>query len=351
MDCALYYINEANKCLDSVKELSIYQSVFEATEGDDYFIALEDENNNNIEKGTSFIQKAIDAVKALITSIKDAISNFLQWLKLKPDEKQAYDEFAKNCREHPEFAKQKVTVKDWKVIDGEYNKVVGEMEKEIRRLKNGEQEANQSKIDEMKNGMKKVAHLAGTAVVTINADQLLTRAKYSEQKAMELEDRINYDLGFTMSLERELGHKETKKYIRKVRALNSRITLVRYLAGARRQMTDIHKQAAREERALIYAKNKSLAKVMIKHGGEVGITKRDIANVIGQAKNNISQDYRVLRNKKRRMRLRDKELRNFDKYEKNRQKRIDQINRNQKFSDKQIEDERITIQKKNRRHF
>lgn len=262
-DICMFYLMEADKCIAQMTEVSVYQSVFEATEGDPGAVAAEQKNEALGQQSASLIEKAINAIKALYQKIKDTIGNIFAYFKLDKNEKAQYEEFIKKCQIDPELKGKKVTVKDWKKIDAEYAKVVDEIKKEIELAKKGTEKPGI--IETLKNKITGVSSFAKKATIQVALDQLAIRAKYNKDFATRLEDFCDKDIFILNQLSKEVGHKEVNKFKKKVSRVNNPTKLMRLLSYCRKEQADAHAQAAKEEKAVMRKFFFSLGKSAIKY--------------------------------------------------------------------------------------
>lgn len=271
-DCAMFYMREASKYIDQMKEVSLYSALFEA-EGKDVESKDEVVNAELGEKSANLLQRAIEAVKKIIDKIRKTASNILDYLKLGKSEKEAYNEFVRKCKEDKEFAGQKVTVKNWKEIDKAYDDLIAEIQREIEKVERTKEEARPQVIKAFEEKIAKMGPSVKNAVVQVALDQLVTRAKYDEEMAINVQRALEIDSRRLDGLTSELKKKEVRRSKRKLRWMTSSNRLLRYLAGVRHEKLTIHEQAMKEERDIRRAYLKSAAKVTVRYGKDLGAGK------------------------------------------------------------------------------
>lgn len=267
-DICMSYLIEAKKYESQMVELPLYQSIFEAVQGNPVAVAQEERNNVMGEKSASLLSRALNAIKNIYENIKQSISNIFNYLKLSKDEKEQYQDFARKCNEDPEFANQKVTVKNWKIIDKEYDDVISNIEKNIETVKRSEEEAKPTILSAIDNKIRGLDNTVKQVGIKITLDQLITRAKYDETVARALQTAVDNDFGALDMLSKQVGSWEVKKNKIKLKMINSHIGLLRRLAGVRKQKADIHAQAVAEEKAMIKTFIKSMIKGAVKYGNK-----------------------------------------------------------------------------------
>lgn len=282
-------------------ELSTYQSVFEATMGNPVATGLENRNTEMGEKSASLIQRAIDAIKRIYANIRDGIKNIFSYIKLSGDEKNQYKDFLSECNNNPEFANKKVTVKNWKDIDREYNSLINEIQKDIEQVKRTEEEMKPSILKTIDNRIASFGRFGKKAMISITLDQLINRAKYDETVARQLQEAIDNDFGLLDALTKDLSKKEIRRDKRKIRMINSRCGLIRRLAGVRKQKSDMHLQAVAEEKAMIKTFIKSIAKSTLRYGDKNTIKNMGKlgASVLSDVHTEVKSKKRAIRSIKR----------------------------------------------------
>lgn len=304
-DVAMFYIEESKKYIDRLVDIPLYDSIFEATEGNSNVVDMEKNNAINGKKAESLLSKAITVIKEIYNKIKESLKNMWQWLQLKPDEKEAYNAFVKKCKEDPEFANKKITVKDWKLIDGKYDQLINEIQSEIEKIKRSEEELKPSIKKSLEEKFRSLGTFANKATKTVVMEQLISRSRYNSEFAKEVE--FMNDIGILDLLKKDLDPKDQKKYNKQIKRINSASWLVRLLAGVRKQKADIHEQIAFEEKKNMQQLGKSILKSSMKYGNAgvkaVASTGIEIAK---QAAGDVRDDYKQVRYLKKQKKADDK---------------------------------------------
>lgn len=231
MDLCISYLNDANNSINQIKELPLFESVF--TEAEE-LEKIDDENSKASEKSVSLLRKALSVVKGIYDTIKQIIKDFVDYVKLSSSEKDQFKKFEEECKNNPEFANKKITVKNWKAIESAYNEAIGIAEKEIKEMSRRKDEARPNVLKYFKTSAEKAAGIAKDATIEITVQKAISIAKDSPKVAKQLYDVMDSDNAFTQQLEAELGEKQYKKTKKELKHLSSKIHLVRLLAGARK---------------------------------------------------------------------------------------------------------------------
>lgn len=226
MDLCMSYLYESSKLLEDYEEIDLYRSVFEA--GD---VANIEANNAQIEaKSESLLKKAANMIKAIIQKTKDIISNIMAWFGASDAEKDKFKKFRDECAANPEFAKMKISLTNWRAIDQKYNEAIKKAEAEYKSIKDEEVSARQNRLGDLSKYLKNITS-AGMTSMTVEA--ALRLAQDNQDAAANIKTALDLDFGLINTLEGQIGAKETKKFKKKINALNSRFAFRRWIAGAR----------------------------------------------------------------------------------------------------------------------
>lgn len=232
MDLCMMYLEEAEKCAESIDSVSLFESVF--VEGSDDKASFNEETEK---KSFGLLRKAVNAIQRIFHRIQQIISDFLDYFRLDATERSEFKKFEEECRKNPEFANKKVTVQSWKEIQKQYDVTLKKMEKIARALAKSEDEAGPNLLNAMQEKVKNVAldfsKIAGKAGVTMTIKELINLCKQSKESAETIKEMIEFDMQTTKVLEQKIGEAETKKLYKQVKKLSSKCKLVRLIGGAR----------------------------------------------------------------------------------------------------------------------
>ena len=231
MDLCISYLNDARQCINRINELPIYEAVF--TEAEE-LEKINEENSEASEKSISLLRKALNVVKGIYNTIKQIIKDFIDYIKLSSSEKDQFKQFEEECKNNPEFANKKITVKNWKAIEDAYDKAIGIAESEIKDMTRRKDEARPNVLNYFKTAAEKAAGIAKDAAVEVTVQKALSMAKESPKLARQLYEEMDKENSITRQIEAQLGEKQYKKTKRELKHLSSKIHLVRLLAGARK---------------------------------------------------------------------------------------------------------------------
>lgn len=233
MDAVTMYLEAANLLLDDYQEVSYYQAVFEAGEEDTASVM---EKNAEIEKKTeSLLSKAIKGIKAIFQKIRQLISDVMSYVKADGSTKSQYQKFCEEVKSNPEFAKKKVSFKQYSIIAKEWDKVLTDQEAQYRKIKDDELENKPTFAKDIEAAWdktrEKIGDISKVAAKEVAVEYLIQEAKTCRDGALSAKSKLNWYEMILGDLEKELGKKETKKVKRKLKMLSSRFALVRKLAG------------------------------------------------------------------------------------------------------------------------
>ena len=198
-------------------------------------------NAETEEKAISLLQKAINAMKALIQKIKDILNTVISWVKADNAEISEYKKFCQQIKQNPELKNKKVTLRDYRQVIAEYDKQLGDAEKKYRAMKDEEAANKPNFADDVKAGIaatgKKVASIATSVGASFTVESALEYARQNTKNAALVQTIIDNDFLILKALEKSLGAKEIRKFKWKVKALNCRCRVVRTILGGRMEQS------------------------------------------------------------------------------------------------------------------
>lgn len=306
MDLCMMYLEEAEKCAESIDSVSLFESVF--VEGSDVKASFNEETEK---KSFGLLRKAVNAIQRIFHRIQQIISDFLDYFRLDTTERSEFKKFEEECRKNPEFANKKVTVQNWKAIQKQYDATLKEMEKTARALAKSEDEAGPNLLNTMQEKAKNVAldfsKIAGKAGTTLTIKELIHLCQQSKENAETIKEMIEFDMETTNVLEKKIGEAETKKLYKQVKKLSSKCKLVRLIAGARTKNANFMQSWQKDALLSI----RKAWKDMKKNGELTKDSERLVNGAFRIAKNAGKQaisDNLADRNERRRLKRRAKEL-------------------------------------------
>ena len=295
-DICYQCIEEGARIALSMEELSVYQSVFEATDGDEKAQEVEKENAEKAKKSASFFKKAVDAIRAVYAKIKNSLKNLIDRLKLSGDEKKEYEAFLQEVKSNPEFKNKKVSVHDWRQIRKSYDQVVKELTTEIERVARTNEELKPNFVQTMEAKLKNLAEAGKGAVVAVTLGQLAEQCRNDEDRANAVYRMLNSDLLGLDQFAKQFGvediYNKTKK---EIKGYQSGLHIRRILAKLRTIGMDLDKQCEYEMRHARKRAMKDVRKTAMAYGGDAAKAVVSTGlGAIGVAANQFKDDGREL---------------------------------------------------------
>lgn len=226
----LYYAQETMK--DWI-QLSDYEIIFEAVSPDVQDKIFKNEETG--EKSVGFIQKAINAIIALIQKVLSPIKDFIDRFTMSGAEREAYEQFKQEIAKDPKLRNRKVSVSDFRTITSNYDKMIAEVDKEIKAVK---ADPNRS-IDET---VKKVTDfISGTVSATtaiVGVDMATKIADSNIEMAKAIQNVLNEEKSIMDTLSKQLGKKDAKKFKKDIDAAAKNTALHRLKVSLFRKKYD-----------------------------------------------------------------------------------------------------------------
>ena len=239
LDDCLQALYEAELSMADYVELTSYQTIFEA---DDPKVQAQQETNEEAkEKTGNALIRAVKAVKTMISSLINAIADFLRKLTMSSDERKSFNEFKAACASDPALKNKKITVKDYRNVMGQYDLMIKELEAGMRNAES----MKESKYKEL---MRKASECLGKTIksagVIVSADAALKMAQSNIDMAKIINIGLKTDLGLVETLERGLGSaKAVERYQKKIEGCTKKISMQRLIVKLRRKKYECAKDA------------------------------------------------------------------------------------------------------------
>ena len=159
-------------------------------------------------------------IKKLIRTVGD----FIEKRKLSVDERAAYEAFKEAAKKDPSLKNKKITVRNFKEIEAEYQKVLKELEEEEKKAASG-------KVGDSKVLAEKVANFGKTAakapVTAVTAETAVRLAATSRELSKVMYNKLKNDEKLYQQLVDGIGEKEAKKLQKDLRSLSYGISIKR----------------------------------------------------------------------------------------------------------------------------
>lgn len=287
MDVCTGYFHEIDVLLENYQELPLYQEIFEVA--DPEVGAVSAKNADIEEQSTNLLQKAINTIREIFKKIKEMVKTIFTWFGVSKDEKVAYQEFLKQCKADPELAKKKVTIRDFRKINAEYENTLKQYENQYKQEKDKEAELRPNLITDAQNALnnikKKAGNILAAEAASFTVETALTYAKACKENAATVDFMLEFDMGLLDEIEKELGKKETKKFKKKIKMLQSRSKFIRILAGGRKEQIMTLKDSIKDTLT-----NVRSVLSMHRRAGNKESKAHDDVNDLNKGVNNVAKD-------------------------------------------------------------
>ena len=252
-----FTLQKVDLLLESYVDIPTYSSIFfEGNKEKDDKVVNADAVNEKVEgESTGLLQKACGLIRKIFGKVGEIIQSCIDYFKrggkAKDDEeRKSFDEFARMCKENPEFRNKKVTIHDYRQINKAYEDALSEAEKQYKNMRETEESERPSFITDCKNKIdatkKRALQLVKTAGTAFTVQAAIDYAKTSKEAAANVQMMINYDMGLLKAIENQIGTKQMKKAKRQIKHLNSRLGVIRMIAGWRQDHALTLKESIKE---------------------------------------------------------------------------------------------------------
>lgn len=208
------------------------------------------------------IKKILAEIRKIISNVIGSIKNKIQYMCLSKEKKAQYDEFCQWLAANPAAKSKTITVKNWKTIGAEYDKI----EKQIVEAYNDDAvDANglTLKATDLFNNLNSVAK---ASVGAITVDAAMYFAKSSPKIAQTVQMFLENNQALLKNIEDEIGEKDTQKMMNKVNKLTKESTFRRIMAklGQHKERT-LSETVDSYVNSLLAIKGQSAAKTAMQH--------------------------------------------------------------------------------------
>ena len=203
------YMNDLSLIREYMKdwvELDEYSLLFESDS--DPVVKAQAKNEEVSQKSSNVLSRMIQGVINMIKSLIESITNFFEELTLDGDEKDAFQNFKEQMKNDPKLKNVKVTVKDFRQINKEYDALLKKGEEELRKAKADENHGLSGIIKEFEEAAKKKVEPAS---LIVTSELALKIAESDQNSARALKVALNHDKAFMEQLEKNFGKREANK--------------------------------------------------------------------------------------------------------------------------------------------
>lgn len=226
-----YYMYNLSIIEEYMKEwidIDEYSLLFESES--DPVVKAKSKNDEVSSKSSNIVVKLIQNAIKMINSLIESITNFFAELGLKGDEKEAFNNFREQIKNDPKLKNVKVTVKDFRKINQEYDAILKKSEQELRKAKADETYDLSGIIRELNNVIDKKVEPAS---LIVTSEVALKMAESDQNTARALKVTLEHDKSFLEALEKEFGHGEAKRFKKRIDNAAKMTTLTKLMITLR----------------------------------------------------------------------------------------------------------------------
>ena len=191
-----------------IKDVCAYQRA-------DLFLESGEEKEGIFKKLWNSIKTIIQEALAIIKRTLGGIQNRTQYMLLSPSKKKDYDAFCSWAKNHPEVNGKKITVKDYKRVNAEYDKIEQGL---VAAMKDGGKSADAMAVQFSKD-LNSLTALANTAICAITVEGAMQIARSSPAYAKSISDILRNSESSIATIQNELGvegYEKVKKDLAKL---------------------------------------------------------------------------------------------------------------------------------------
>lgn len=263
MDDAARYLYEAGKCFEQMIDFGEIDSLLiEAGLPNAPVPAQQVEQNNAAaEQGEGFLHKAFDAIRNMIKSLMESLSNFTSYLFASKGEKAQYKDFVKQAQNDPELGNKKITYNSYKKQMELYEREIAnaiDIEKAIDEGRPADIDGTISRLQGL------IGSTAGAVTTSIALRTLEQIAKDDQGAAEKIRMFMQHNMGFLDRAESVLNKHRIKKFQKNIDVA----------AGKKGALSRLIVQAGRKWDHMRHEEDKSLGDSLAQVAGEL---KKDLA--------------------------------------------------------------------------
>lgn len=263
LDDCLHYLIEGQKCINAYEEIDSFLEIFEAENPE---VQAKAEKNAKAGAGAvSNLKKAANAVLNMIRKIIASIVDFFQKRNMDQQEREAYEKFKEAAKQDPTLKNKKITVKDFRTLNKEYDALLKEVEEQERLVAAGKE----GDFDAL---TKKITTFCGNAAkgvgISVSAEAALRMASSSREIADKMYKQLKNDEKLQEQMIKSIGEKETKKLEKDMKTLSSKFYPMVALKRLKMKMAGTYANSCEEAVASTFEDVENL----IKSGMNLGKT-------------------------------------------------------------------------------
>ena len=210
-DCLqnIFYAQEAMKEWIPITE---YEILFESGISKDVKDKIA-KNEDTANKSTGFLQKAINAVIRLISSITYPLRELIARFSLNGEEKKAFDRYKAAMERNPKLKNRRISVLDFKKTTKNYDGMLHEIDQRIKAV---DADPNHSIEDIVHKATQFLGRTAGVATVIVGTELALKMANSNVEMAQNLSNLLNNESTIMKSISNSLGNRDATRFKKKI---------------------------------------------------------------------------------------------------------------------------------------
>lgn len=222
-----YYVESGNLLEEAMRtiDLCIPKTASELFfEADDNSIA----NNQQAQKSQNILIKAIRALKNMISTLIKKITDFIQRMFMSKEEKERFERFKQLAASDPNLKNKKMTLKDFRKINAEYQKAINDIDAQIAAIdRQSDEEAARTveKVQEIASNVVKGIKQSATTIFSV--DMALRLAENNKDAAKWIQKKLKNEDDIISNLEKQIGKERTADFQKKIKSSTRKISLHR----------------------------------------------------------------------------------------------------------------------------
>lgn len=222
---------ELDMVLEDYVELTNYQLIYEAENNPDVSQQMQ-QNANVKEESKPLIKKLIDGVIKLISNVVNSIKDFFTKLFMSQDEREQFRQCEEYLKAHPELANKKITVKNFRSIQAQFDEQINAMEAEMRRSA----AENTPPATEVKNRAETFLKTVGLAApASFGLAVAIKACRSNIGMAKEIQKQLNDQTDAVKKLEEIVGKEQMDKFKNEVNKDTKLLGFHRVLVSLRKK--------------------------------------------------------------------------------------------------------------------
>lgn len=225
------YLNDLSLIKEYMKDwtdIDEYSLLFESDS--DPVVKAQQKNEEVSNKSSNILARMIHGVIDMIRSLIESITSFFEEMTMDSDEKNAFQNFRNQMKNDPKLKNVKITVKDFRKINKEYDDLLKKGEAELRKAKADDKYSLSGIINEFQEAAKKKIEPTSLA---LSSEVALRIAESDQNSARALKVALEHDESFMKQLEKNFGKREANSFKKRIDNAAEMTTLTKLMITIR----------------------------------------------------------------------------------------------------------------------